>query len=130
MRTRRSSASGGAGGSSPAFPFGGFVVNLNVCTRIHRDTEDQKYCAVLVISDGCEGGDLCFLELGLRVSLKHGDMILFRSDILSHFNLHYIGKRGSIVLHTDKAGMEWVADRNGWKDSLFINVSHNGGGNL
>jgi hypothetical protein len=57
-------------------------------------------------------------------------MVLFRSDILSHFNLHFVGERASIVIHTDKAGMEWVTDRNGWKNSLFINVSHNGGGNL
>lgn len=119
-----------AGGSSPVFPFGGFVVNFNVSTLIHRDREDLKLCLVIIISEDCQGGDLCFYELGLRLSLKSGDMVAFRSDILGHFNLHFVGKRASIVLHTDRAGMEWVKDRNGWKDSSFINVSWSGGGDL
>ncbi len=31
-----------AGASSSAFPFGGFVINLNVSTLIHCDEEDCK----------------------------------------------------------------------------------------
>lgn len=119
-----------AGGSSPAFPFGGFIINVNVSTLIHRDEEDLKLCLILIISEDSQGGDLCFFEPGLRVGLKHGDMVAFRSEILGHFNLHFSGKRASIVLHTDKAGMEWVADRNGWNNSSFINVGWSGGGDL
>ena len=119
-----------AGGTCPAYPFGGFVINFNVSTRIHRDGEDLRFCVVLVLTDGCEGGDLCFLELGLRLGLRHGDIVVFRSDILSHFNLHFKGKRVSLVLHTDKAGMEWVKDRNGWEKSTFFNMSYHGGGDL
>jgi hypothetical protein len=119
-----------AGGTTPAYPFGGFVINFNVTMRIHRDGEDLKFCVVLVVTDGCEGGDLCLLEPGLRLSLQHGDVVVFRSDILSHFNLHFKGKRASVVLHTDKAGMDWVKDRNGWERSTFIHPACNGGGDL
>jgi hypothetical protein len=111
-----------AGGTSPAYPFGGYTINFNVSTRIHRDGEDLRFCVVLVLMDGCEGGDLCILELGLRLTLRHGDLVVFRSDILSHFNLHFKGKRVSIVMQTDKAGMGWVKDRNGWGTSAFMNV--------
>jgi hypothetical protein len=47
-----------ADGIAPAYPFGGWVVNLNVSTLIHRDYQDLKLCLVVVASD-CEGGDLC-----------------------------------------------------------------------
>lgn len=112
-----------AGETSPAFPFSGFVINFNVCTRIHVDKEDLNFCVVLVISEDCVGGDLCFLEPGIRLGLRNGDMVVFRSSILSHFNLHFKGMRASVVLHTDRAGMEWVKDRNGWCHSFYMNVS-------
>jgi len=114
-----------AGAPSPASPsgFGGFVVNLNVCTRIHRDPEDLRFCVVLVLSESCRGGDLCFQELGLRLSLRNGDMVVFQSHALSHFNLHFQGKRASVVLHTDRAGLQWIDTRNGWIQSAFMNSS-------
>ncbi|KAF8184853.1 hypothetical protein BJ912DRAFT_927667 [Pholiota molesta] len=39
---------------SPVYPFGGFVVNINVTTKIHRDHGDHDICLVVVISD-CTG---------------------------------------------------------------------------
>jgi hypothetical protein len=62
-----------AGASSSAFPFGGFVINLNVSTLIHRGEEDLKWCLILIISEVFQGEDLCFFEPGFRISLKHGD---------------------------------------------------------
>ena len=47
-----------------AYPFSGFIVNVNVLTRSHWDI-----CIVIPISD-CEGG-----ELGLVLDLKNGDMV-------------------------------------------------------
>ncbi|KAF8074194.1 hypothetical protein FPV67DRAFT_1359214, partial [Lyophyllum atratum] len=55
-------------GLSPAYPFGGFVLNINVTTLIHRDYQDLKLCMVIVATDkDCEGGDLCLEEPGLAL---------------------------------------------------------------
>jgi hypothetical protein len=120
-----------ADASSPAFPFSGFVINLNVSTRIHRDDKDLSFCVVLVISsEDCEGGEICFLEVGIRLGLRNGDLVVFPSTVLSHFNLHFKGIRASVVMHTDGAGLGWVKERNGWSDSEFMNVSSMGTGDL
>lgn len=110
-----------AGGFSPAYPFTGFVINLNVTTKLHRDTGDLNFCLVMVISEDCTGGDLCFLEPGIRLELGHGDIVLFRSKELSHYNMHFRGKRASIVFHSEAAGQEWVNSRNKWKGSIYMN---------
>lgn len=112
-------------GFAPAYPFTGFIINLNVTTKLHRDWNDLKFCLVLVISENCVGGDICFMEPGICLELQHGDMVLFRSRELSHFNLHYEGKRASIVFQSDSAGEDWVRDRNGWKNSIFMNTMEN-----
>ena len=104
---------------SPVYPFGGFVININVTTRIHRDHGDHDICLVLTISD-CTGGELCLFEPGIVLGLRTGDAVVFSSAAISHFNLHYKGIRASIVLHSDKRGMDWVADRNGWAHNVFM----------
>ena len=111
-------------GSVPADPFTGFIVNFNVTTKIHRDWNDLYFCLVLVFSEECEGGDLCFMEPGIRLGLRNGDLVLFRSSELSHFNLHFKGRRASIVFHSDSAGRDWVTNRNGWEGSMYMNVMH------
>ncbi|PPR05289.1 hypothetical protein CVT26_011613 [Gymnopilus dilepis] len=110
---------------SPVYPFTGFVVNFNVTTSIHRDWKDFSLCCVLAISDDdCEGGELCFEELGLVMKLKSGDMVLFASSRLSHFNMPYQGERCSIVFHSDSGLDGWAyKNRNGWGNSRFLNVS-------
>ncbi|KAL6301707.1 hypothetical protein BKA93DRAFT_712769, partial [Sparassis latifolia] len=50
--------------ASPVYPFSGFVVNLNVATRPHRDVKDLNVCLVLVIGSHI-GGELCLVEPGL-----------------------------------------------------------------
>ncbi|KAF8871280.1 hypothetical protein CPB84DRAFT_1623617, partial [Gymnopilus junonius] len=75
-------------GVSPVYPFGGYVLNINVSTRIHHDTGDQHICLVLVISD-CVGGELVFKEPGLVLDLKNGDVVIFTSKDISHFNQHF-----------------------------------------
>lgn len=104
------------GQPSPIFPFSGIVINLNVQTTIHTDSEDVLMCLVLPIGE-FEGGDLCFKDLGLRVELRHGDWIVFDSKKLLHFNMPYVGKRASFVMHSDGAGEFWVKNRNGWKNN-------------
>jgi hypothetical protein len=104
---------------SPVYPFTGFVINLNVTTRIHRDYKDNDICIVICISD-CEGGELCLQELGLVINQCCGDAIIFKSSKLSHFNLHYRGRRASLVFHSDNMTTGWVKDRNGWKHNIFM----------
>ncbi|KDR70585.1 hypothetical protein GALMADRAFT_144489 [Galerina marginata CBS 339.88] len=87
---------------SPMAPFGSLVVNLNVATTIHRDWNDWDICGVLVASD-CEGGDTVYHELGVAVEGRNGDFTLFPSVKISHYNLHYKGKRASLVFHTDRS---------------------------
>jgi predicted 2-oxoglutarate/Fe(II)-dependent dioxygenase YbiX len=99
--------------ASAVHPFGGFVININVATSGHRDWMDKLICMVLVISD-CEGGELVLYEPGLVLDLRSGDMAVFPSDDITHFNLHFKGKRISLVFHTDKTAVKWEEDRNAW----------------
>lgn len=119
-----------AGGTSMVYPFTGFVINFNVSTNLHRDWNDLSYCMVMVVTDGCEGGDLCFEEAGVRLELQHGDVVIFRSNELSHFNLNFKGKRASLVFHTDKDGEQWAKGRNNWDKSIFMHRSIRGGDSL
>jgi hypothetical protein len=106
------------------------VVNFNVATKIHRDKKDKMFCVVIVISGECEGGELCLEELGIKFSLRSGDVIIFPSVKISHFNTHFKGERASIVLHTDHAADAWISCRNYWQHSLFLIKTDNGGGVL
>ena len=101
------------GTASPAYPFSGFVVNFNVCTKVHRDGKDLAACLVMPIGT-FTGGDLVLVEPGLVIPLRSGDVIIFPSCRISHFNLHYIGRRASLVCHTDREGTKWVNDHLGW----------------
>lgn len=112
------------------YPFSGFILNFNAATKLHRDTQDASFCLVMVISEDSEGGDLCFLEPGISLQLRHGDIVLFRSSQLSHFNMNFEGYRGSIVFHSDFAGKAWVEDRNGWEKSIYMNANIRGAGIL
>ena len=55
--------------ASPAFPFSGFTVNINVVTRAHRDVKDETLCIVLVVGS-FDGGELVLWELGLVLATK------------------------------------------------------------
>ena len=107
------------GHTSPVHPFTGFVLNINVSTRIHRDWGDEDICLVLVLSD-CSGGELCLKEPGVVLKMNTGDIIIFKSAEISHFNLHYAGKRASLVFHTDRAAKSWAKDRNGWQHNIHM----------
>lgn len=98
---------------SPVYPFTGYVVNISVCTDGHRDSVDKKIC-VLVFFGDWEGGELCMFEPGLVFELKAGDVMIFPSADITHFNLHFKGTRGSIVMHSDRYGDSWTKDYNGW----------------
>ncbi|KAJ7281087.1 hypothetical protein C8J57DRAFT_960887, partial [Mycena rebaudengoi] len=46
---------------SHAHPFGGFVVNISVSTRGHRDAGDKLFCVVIPFGSWI-GGELCLFE--------------------------------------------------------------------
>lgn len=88
-------------------PFTGYVANLNVCTNGHTDPEDAEDICVLLMASECSGGELVLYELGLVIELRGGDVVEFRSKNLTHFNLHYQGRRLTFVLHSDRANGGW-----------------------
>lgn len=97
----------------PSAPFGGFVINLNACTWAHRDAGDKLLCLVIPFGKYA-GGELCLYEAGFVWDLQIGDILVFPSCDLTHFNLHFTGQRGTMVLHSDRQGDAWISDRNGW----------------
>ncbi|KDQ51919.1 hypothetical protein JAAARDRAFT_139562 [Jaapia argillacea MUCL 33604] len=99
---------------SPVYPLSALVVNLDVTTRSHRDRKD--YCICIIIPWGKHTGDhFCIYELGLMFKMNPGDVCIFCSKDLTHFNLHFHGYWGSIVLHADEELQVWEKDRNGWE---------------
>ncbi|OAX31363.1 hypothetical protein K503DRAFT_671843, partial [Rhizopogon vinicolor AM-OR11-026] len=80
---------------SPAAPFISLVININVRTKAHRDSSDRHLCLVIPVGH-FEGGALCLLENGLVLELRSGDVALFRSSEVTHFNLDYRGARASL----------------------------------
>lgn len=104
--------------ASPCYLFGRFVLNLQVSTWAHGDHGDKKLC-IFIPFGNFQGGELCLYEVGLKIDLQMGDVIIFPSCDLMHFNMHFSGKRGTLVLHSDRQGDEWVRDCRGWK--AYIN---------
>ena len=56
------------------------------------------------------------------LKLYTGDVIIFKSAEISHFNLHYAGKRASLVFHMDRAAKSWAKDRNGWHNIHMLST--------
>ncbi|KAJ6544865.1 hypothetical protein DFH09DRAFT_841075, partial [Mycena vulgaris] len=73
---------------SPAAPFRGFVINLNTCTWAYHDKGD-KHLYLVVPFGNCKGGQFCLYETGLPWDLRLGDVLVFHSCNLIHFNLHF-----------------------------------------
>ncbi|KAJ7622734.1 hypothetical protein DFH06DRAFT_1340605 [Mycena polygramma] len=65
--------------SSPAYPFGGFVLNLRASTWGHRDHGDKTLCVVIPFGRYV-GGQLCLYELGFKFDLRMGDVLIFPSS--------------------------------------------------
>ena len=96
------------------YPFPGCVINLQVATQGHIDIGDDTICVVIPFGE-FEGGELVLHEAGLIIDMKEGDILIFPSYRLTHYNMHFKGIRGSVVMHSDKEGKKWVKDRNGWR---------------
>ncbi|KAJ7697111.1 hypothetical protein B0H16DRAFT_1442511 [Mycena metata] len=95
--------------SCPWAPFGGIVVNFNACSDAHLDGWDLfKRCIVVPLMRNCKGGALVLHEARLVLDLHTADVVLFPSGRFTHFNLHYVGMRASLVFHTDAGGRQWT----------------------
>ena len=60
------------------------------------------------------------MEPGLVLCLRNRDAVAFPSHKVTHFNLNFKGKRASLVFHSDKAGLAWCEDGNGWKGNKYF----------
>jgi hypothetical protein len=109
--------------AAPSYPYTGFVINLDVMTQAHRDHKALKGCIVMAFGD-FRGGELVLYEPGLVVELKNGDMIVFPSEKITHFNLHFEGRRGSVVFHSDVENDEYQKDFNGWDGNIHFTTIH------
>ncbi|TCD59990.1 hypothetical protein EIP91_010935 [Steccherinum ochraceum] len=107
-------------GPGPAHPFVGFVLNVNVRTQIHRDDLDHEVCLVLPFGDYAKG-ELVLHEPGLVIPLAPGDFIVFPSGKISHFNMNFIGVRGSLVLHSDASLLDFTGKGNGFDGNRYLN---------
>ncbi|KAJ7432244.1 hypothetical protein B0H11DRAFT_1760779 [Mycena galericulata] len=99
---------------SHAHPFGGFVFNVRVSTRGHRDSGDKLFCVVLPFGSWT-GGEVGMFEPGFLFRPRAWDGIIFPSCNITHFNMNFNGIWLSLVLHSDKYGDRWVQNQNGWK---------------
>jgi hypothetical protein len=107
------------GQNSPAYPFCSFVINILVASTGHRDPCDDVMCLVIPIGT-FTGGELCFYEPGLILDVDPGDVVIFPSSHITHFNLHFKGIRHSLVCQTDINMKTWGEKKNGWEP--YINV--------
>ncbi|KAJ6497291.1 hypothetical protein C8R45DRAFT_1211230 [Mycena sanguinolenta] len=108
--------------ASPAYPFGGFVLNLHVATWAHQDHGDKDLCIVIPFGN-FKGGELCLYEVGFKFDLRMGDILIFPSCDITHFNMDFSGKRGTLVLHSDRQGDNWVKEACGWSSYMTGYVS-------
>ena len=118
-----------AGKGSPVYPFSSFVININVSTLAHRDWGDEDVCLVISFL-ASSGGELCLYEPGVVLGLEPGDVVIFKSSLITHFNLPYVGKRVSMVMHSDRHAKSWVKDFNGWDGNIYLSTSRNVPGDI
>ena len=75
-----------------------------------------------ISNDRCQGGDICFLESGIRLRLLCGDMVVFSSARIRHYNMPFQGEHASLVVHSDSFGDNWVKNRNNSDHNVHMNV--------
>lgn len=93
-------------------------MNLGAETSAHTDPQDDNLCAVVPFGNW-KGGELCLYELGIALELRPGDVVMFPSNRITHFNLRMEGHRGSMVLSTDSHMRGWIENNNGWGDRVW-----------
>ena len=88
--------------------FAAVAINKLVQTKVHKDLGDIKWGICVIICWGkFQGGELVFTELRACVPFPAGSIIMFRSAIISHYNMPVDGERYSMVFMTDKNLHKW-----------------------
>ncbi|KAJ7201927.1 hypothetical protein C8J57DRAFT_1543611 [Mycena rebaudengoi] len=106
----------------PYAPFGGVVINMGGCSEAHADELDlENHCVVMPFTKNCVGGALALHEVGLILDLHSGDMVVFLSARITHYNLHFKGKRASLVFQSDSSLKKW-ANANGWNGANGVQL--------
>jgi len=88
--------------------FASVAINKLVQNKIHKDLGDIKCGICVIICCGkFKGGELVLTELSACVPFPACSIIMFRSAIISHYNMPGDGDRYSIVFMTDKNLQKW-----------------------
>jgi len=94
------------------------VVNIGAQLEPHTDPKDEGLCVVIPFGSW-KGGELCLYDVGIVLELEPGDVVLFPSDRITHFNLEVEGLRGSLVMASDRdIKGSWMEDRNKWGHAI------------
>ena len=101
------------------YPFASYVINIQGSTSGHKDARDNIWCVTIPFGD-YSGGSLVLYEPGVVIEKGVGDVIIFPSSYLTHFNLDFEGVRCSLILFSDKHGDDWVRFRNGWNHQIVV----------
>ncbi|RPA72983.1 hypothetical protein BJ508DRAFT_314248 [Ascobolus immersus RN42] len=91
------------------WPFCMLAINRNCFSLPHKDLNDlaRGFCFLLCWGD-FKGGDVTFAELRLKIPLQKGQLLVFRSALLTHWNQPvYEGVRHSMVLFTPSRMFNW-----------------------
>jgi hypothetical protein len=94
------------------------AVNFNTICGYHIDQNDDGFCWIVPLGEW-EGGDLIFPQLKVRIKLKPGNILAFRSNLLLHGNLPCSGVRHSLVFFT----------HNNLFSETFVHVKNNNSNN-
>ena len=89
--------------------FAAVVINEVVQTKVHKDLGDIKGRICVIICWGkFTGGKLVFTELTTYVPFPASSILIFRSSIISHYNMPVDGEQYSMVFMTDKNLYKWT----------------------
>mmetsp|Transcript_15399 Transcript_15399/g.21470 ORF Transcript_15399/g.21470 Transcript_15399/m.21470 type:complete len:351 (+) Transcript_15399:111-1163(+) len=85
------------------------IANFLSPTKKHKDHEDYPAGFCVVVPLGIfNGGELYFEELNLTIPVHNGDLVMFRSDLLTHEVLEYEGLRMSLIFTCHNRFMKWI----------------------
>ncbi|RPA73283.1 hypothetical protein BJ508DRAFT_334238 [Ascobolus immersus RN42] len=91
------------------WPFCMMAINRNCYSLPHKDLNDfaRGFCFLLCWGK-FKGGEVTFKELGMKLPLKRGQLLIFRSALLTHWNQPVTsGIRHSLVLFTPARMFDW-----------------------
>jgi predicted 2-oxoglutarate/Fe(II)-dependent dioxygenase YbiX len=77
------------------------AVNYNITTKFHIDLSDEGMCVIVPVGEW-EGGELIIPQLGIKINLVKGQVVMMRSSLLVHGNYIARGFRIGLVFFSHK----------------------------